>query len=130
MVPTTAPANNQIRVFVAPTTPQALQAALVPLFQSGRFIQVGTEAEAQVRLLSVPRDANVPLMSRWVYVPVMAFVSVADSVSISDMQRFWRGEINALAPLTETGQPPVLVATPQIIFWLNNGLGPLRLMCH
>ncbi|GAB4553695.1 MAG: hypothetical protein OHK0023_23000 [Anaerolineae bacterium] len=124
MVPTTAPANNQIRVFVAPTTPQALQAALVPLFQSGRFIQVGTEAEAQVRLLSVPRDANVPLMSRWVYVPVMAFVSVADSVSISDMQRFWRGEINALAPLTETGQPPVLVATPQIIFWLNNGLGP------
>jgi len=121
---TFAAQTGTIGVYIGPTVPIALQEAAQVLFTSGRFSLMADEALAQVKLISLPAGTPSPLISRWVYVAVVPFASVAEEVTIPDIQRFWRGDTAALSYLSQTGQPPVLVVTAPILAWLTNGLGP------
>jgi len=117
-----APPTGAIRVFIAEGVPPALAAAFTPLLTSGQVV-LSDLPSSQVQLVRVAPNTPTPLLARWVYVPVVPFLSTAERISIPDIQRFWRGDIAALAALSEGGQPPVLVMTEEIRRWLVSGLG-------
>ncbi|MFQ3535633.1 MAG: hypothetical protein SNJ58_07135 [Aggregatilineales bacterium] len=117
-----APPASAIRLFIADGVPPALVAAFTPLITSGQVTLV-EPASAQVQLTRVAPNTPTPLLARWVYVPVVPFLSTAERISIPDIQRFWRGDVAALTALGEGGQPPVLVMTEEVRRWLVSGLG-------
>jgi poly-gamma-glutamate synthesis protein (capsule biosynthesis protein) len=116
------PPPSAVRVFVAEGVPPALAAAFRPLIASGQVV-LSDAATAQVQLIRVPPNTPTLLLARWVYVPVVPFLSTAERISVADIQRFWRGDIAALAALSESRQPPVLVMTEEVRRWLVSGLG-------
>ncbi|MCS6872602.1 MAG: CapA family protein [Anaerolineae bacterium] len=117
-----APPPSAIRVFIAEGVPPALAAAFTPLIANGQVV-LSDAASAQVKLARVAPNTPTPLLARWVYVPVVPFLSTAEQISIPAIQRFWRGDVAALAALSESGQPPVLVMTEEVRRWLVSGLG-------
>ncbi len=119
--PAPPPSSTAIRLFIAEGVPPALAAAFTPLINSGRVV-LSDAANAQVQLARIAPNTPTPLLARWVYVPVVPYVSTAENISVVDIQRFWRGEIAALASLSEGGQPPVLVMTEEVRRWLVSGL--------
>lgn len=118
------PLADAVRLWAAPNVPVALLNALQAVTASGRYTIVASPDQAQVTLGSIPAGASTPLSARWIYVPVVPFASVADNLTVADIQRFWRGDTAALAYLSDNGQVPTLVTTAPILFWLTGGLGP------
>lgn len=116
------PPPSAIRVFIADGVPPALANVFTPLLASGQVV-LSDAASAQVQLVRVPPNTPTLLLARWVYVPVVPFVSTAERISVADIQRFWRGDLAALSALSESGQPPVLVMTEEVRRWLISGLG-------
>lgn len=117
------PAGPTIRIWFAPTLPVELQAALQPLVQAGRFALVPSPDQAQVSILSLPSGAASPLTARWVYVPVVPFGTIAENIALGDIQRYWGGDLNALAGVTDAGQAPSFVTTAPLFFWMTQILG-------
>jgi hypothetical protein len=117
-----APPPSAIRVFIADGVPPALANAFTPLIASGQAV-LSDATSAQVQLIRVPPNTPTLLLARWVYVPVVPFVSTAERISVVDIQRFWRGDLAALSALSESGQPPILVMTEEVRRWLVSGLG-------
>ncbi len=117
-----APPPSAIRVFIADGVPPALADVFMPLLASGQVV-LSDAANAQVQLVRVPPNTPTPLLARWVYVPVVPFVSTAERISVAEIQRFWRGDLAALRALSESGQPPTLVMTEEVRRWLVSGLG-------
>jgi poly-gamma-glutamate synthesis protein (capsule biosynthesis protein) len=116
-------AGSPIRLWMAPNVPVSLQAALDPLVASGQYIWV-SQQQAQVSLVSLPPGIGSPLTARWLYMPVMFFSAVPDSIELVAMQRYWLGDTAALAPLTPTGQPPVFVTTATALYFMTALFGP------
>ncbi len=121
VIPATLPAA--IRMWSALNVPVELQSAFDPLVSSSSVIWVGQQ-DAQVSVVAIPRGQSALLTSRWVYVPVVFFGSVADSVSLLDLQRYWLGDTAALIPLSSTGQVPTLITTAPILLYLTGLFGP------
>jgi hypothetical protein len=117
-----APPPSAIRIFIADGVPPALANVFTPLIASGQVV-LSDAATAQVQLVRVPPNTPTLLLARWVYVPVVPFVSTAERISVVDIQRFWRGDLAALSALSESGQPPILVMTEEVRRWLVSGLG-------
>jgi poly-gamma-glutamate synthesis protein (capsule biosynthesis protein) len=115
-------AVEPIRLWMSPSVPVELQAALAPLINSGRYAWAN-EQQSQVRLTRLPPGASSPLTARWIYVPVVGFGVVTDSVMVSSIEQYWQGNIAALAPLSQNGQPPILITTAPILLWLTEILG-------
>jgi hypothetical protein len=117
------PSGPTIQIWFSPTVPVELQAALQPLIIAGKFVLVAAPEQAQVSVISLPAGTTSPLTSRWVYVPVVPFGTVAENISLGDIQRYWRGDLNALAGITDNQQPPSFVTTAPLFFWLTQALG-------
>jgi hypothetical protein len=116
-------AVEPIRLWMSPSVPVELQAALEPLINSGRYAWAN-EQQSQVRLTRLPPGASSPLTARWIYVPVVGFGVTTDNVQVSSIEEYWRGNTAALASLTQSGQPPILITTAPILLWLTEILGP------
>jgi len=112
------------RIWISPVVPVELSLAVYPLIQSGRFVSVPSSDQAQVSLVSLGATGTSALMSRWIYVPVVRFNSVADALTSQELVRYWRGETTALSRLTDMNTPPALVTTPTVLFWLTQLLQP------
>jgi hypothetical protein len=122
--PTVAvPVGDPISVWMAFNAPVELQMAMQPLFATGRFIYVANEFEARVKLVSLPAGSNAALESVWVYVPVVSFNAAATNLSLANLERFWRGDLAALADLNG-GNSTTLITTAPIYYWLTLRLGP------
>ncbi|NJL93995.1 MAG: hypothetical protein HC915_09820 [Anaerolineae bacterium] len=95
--------------------------ALQPLLESGRYGRTA-ELEAADLVLDYERVPGA-VTAEWVYVPVVAFASTAESLRWSDVQRYWAGEPEALLSLSTTTTPPTFVATPETLRAMTSLLG-------
>ena len=116
--PTLMPTPASMFLWVAPTIPDDLKSAIGRL-PGGRYHLVDNAAHAQVTL---DASGSVPAI-RWVYVPVVPFASIPDDIKWADVERYWRGDRNALSELTSDNKPPLLIASAPTIQWLITLLG-------
>lgn len=116
--------DGLVPLWMAPNVANDLQPALDQVVKAGAAAWA-KEENSRVKLVSVPRDqaGNAGLSAQWVYAPVMAFPTIADNVNWGDIQRYWKGDLAALAPLTNNKQPPIFVATAATFAWLTALLG-------
>ncbi len=119
-IPTATP--PVISLWMAHSVPPEFQEALDPLVASGRYAW-GKEADSQVRLVSGPAADPAGLSAQWVYVPVVAFPTVADNINWADIKRYWKGDTAALIAVTGGSQPPTFVGSERVIIWLTGLLG-------
>src|SRR4051794_22946591 len=76
--PTSPPDGNTIPLWMDPDVPTILQQALDPLVKSGRF-SWAKEKDSKLQLVN-GTDTQRLLSAQWVYVPVVAFPTIADNV--------------------------------------------------
>ncbi len=121
--PTPTPLGGLIPLWMAPNVPPEFQEALDPLVKSGRYVW-SREADSKVKLVSTQGAAPAgSLSAQWLYVPVMPFPTVADNVTWTDIQRYWKGETSALSSLSGNQQPPLFMASAETVTWLTGLLG-------
>lgn len=118
LFPTPAPLQPIINVWFAPSVPLGIQRDLRTL---GALLPTTDEASADLRVISAAIES--PLTSRWVYVPVVPFATIADNVQLGDILSYWQGNVGALAYLSATGAAPTLIASESTIAWLTELLG-------
>jgi poly-gamma-glutamate synthesis protein (capsule biosynthesis protein) len=120
--PTRPPTNGAVRLWMSPNVPMEFQPALDQLVASGRYVWT-VEDRAQVKLVGVPPGTASPLTARWLYVPVVPFASLVENVKWADIQRYWKGDVAALAYLSGNNKPPAFVAASATVAWLTVLLG-------
>jgi len=126
--PTPTPTLAPLRVWVDPAVPIAIRdriantlSLLSGIGQAKRDVTTASSAAgADLRV-----GLNYPVaLARWVYAVVAPFPTLADDVQWVDIQRFWAGETDALAELSDGKKAPSLFVTPETSGMLHALLGP------
>ncbi len=126
-VPPTATPLPARRVSIDPALPDVLRAALrsilKPLTINGLPMQVsdGNDGEAKIGPLALGQEVALITHTLAVALP---FPSVADTVTMSALSAYWKGDVNALGALGSGGSMTMFtdVATLQVLTAL---LGPI-----
>jgi hypothetical protein len=122
VAPTITPTPAVIAVMLSPFTPPELRGAFDQLVQTGRYAYTDNVSNALLSLL--PADQG---LITWVYVPAVAFPTLADDITWENIQKFWKGDANALAYLSEnlSGnlKNPTLIISQDVFDWLKSRLG-------
>ena len=114
------PTAVPVRVWVDPAAPFVLRQHLRDVTRDDMLALVADAREADIRVASdLP-----PLVGRWVYVAVVPFPTLVDSIHWNDICRFWAGEPEALGALSGDGTSPTLFVTPDTLEALQLLLGP------
>jgi poly-gamma-glutamate synthesis protein (capsule biosynthesis protein) len=103
--------ENALKIWLSEALPLDLLLAVNPLFEEKAYIWTNNLDEADLALDFERGEGAV--MVRWVYVPIVPFASVAESITWADIRRFWRGEGEALSYLTPDNSIPSFVASPE-----------------
>ncbi len=123
VTPTATPTPSTIGIALSPYAPPELRASFDQLIQTGRYAYTMDFGNAHVTLL--PSDTG---LISWVYVPAVAFPTLADNIAWKDIQAWWNGNATVLAPLSDnlSGKlkNPTLVISSDVMDWLKVKLGP------
>jgi hypothetical protein len=115
--PTATPAP--VRVWLSPAVPIAVRDQVLSVLAVSDTVPAPSPARADLRVgLALP----VPL-ARWAYAIVVPFPTLTDGVQWADVRRFWAGEPDALAELSDAGTSPTLFVTPDTLGVLHGILG-------
>lgn len=124
--PTPTPAP--LRIWLDPAVPIVIRdeiANVLPLLANigqarGNIIPASSAEEADLRV-----GVDLPItLARWVYAVVAPFPTLADGVQWIDMERFWRGEPDALTAISDGKRTPSLFVAPETLGMLHALLGP------
>ena len=108
-------------VWIAPGVPGGVRAVFDPLLADGyRLVQNPMAADLRLDL----EIEGAPVAAQWVYAVVAPFPTLADEVAWADVLRFWSGEPDALAYLSNTGAAPTLILAADVLKTLTARLGP------
>lgn len=125
VTPTLTPTSSVISIAFSPFTPPELRAGFDQLMQvqPGRYRATLDFGTASVTFLPASAGAF-----QWVYVPAVAFPTLADAIQWKDIQSYWNGDPNVLAPLSDnlSGKlkTPTLIVSQDVLDWLKVRLGP------
>nr|MBC7245735.1 CapA family protein [Chloroflexota bacterium] len=124
--PTPTPAP--LRIWLDPAVPVAIRDEIAEALtlpsstgQERHSIIIGSSAEeADLRV-----GLNLPItLAHWVYAVVAPFPTLADGVRWTDIERFWAGEPDALAAISNSETSPTLFVSPETLGVLHALLGP------
>ncbi|MCZ7543681.1 MAG: hypothetical protein M5R40_09155 [Anaerolineae bacterium] len=102
--------------------PEAVRGAFDALLAGGDYRAVANPMAADLRVDL--EGGNAPIGALWVYAVVAPFPTLADALAWEDVLRFWRGAPDALAYIANSGGPPTLVVTADVLATLTALLGP------
>ncbi|MGB9879758.1 MAG: CapA family protein, partial [Anaerolineae bacterium] len=122
--PTPTPAP--LRVWLDPAVPIAIReliATKLPILTEQAKRAITTAPSVQEADLRVGLNYPVAL-ARWVYAVVAPFPTLADNVQWVDIKRFWAGELDTLAELSNGSNTPTLFVSPETLGVLYALLGP------
>ncbi|MCB9438200.1 MAG: CapA family protein [Anaerolineales bacterium] len=114
-------ANTPFRVWIAWNVPPDFETMLAPLIASGEYERVESRAAADLELVVTPYGGAIT--SRWLYVPVVPFVSLADNLAFADIQRYWNGDNLALSYLSGINTPTTLIISASVMDAMTYFLG-------
>jgi hypothetical protein len=115
--PTATPAP--LRVWLSPAVPIAVRDQVLAVLAGRDTVPAPSPARADLRVgLALP----VPL-ARWAYAIVVPFPTLTDGVQWADVRRFWAGDPDALAELSDAEVSPTLFVTPDTLGVLHGILG-------
>lgn len=113
--------EEAILIWVDWGVPAAFDEMLAPLLALERYEQVNNREEADLEVTIT--GGGGAITSRWIYVPVVAFPTYADSISFADLRRYWEGDATALNGLSMDGSPAQLIVTRDVLDAMNYFLG-------
>ncbi len=116
---------DPIRVWIGWDLPREFEGMMTPLLTQADYQRTFDQQNADLRL-SVGAQ-NSAISSNWLYVPVVAFASTAETIRYSDLQNYWAGDSFALNGLSGTDQPMSLLVTDEILSALPIILGSASL---
>lgn len=98
-----------VRIWINWDVPPDFGNMLAPLFADPGYDRTFNQetAHLSVTVTTEPTAIN----STWLYVPVVAFPTITDTISYGDIQRYWAGESDALNALSRNGTPVTLLVT-------------------
>lgn len=114
-------ADTPFRIWIALNVPPDFETMLAPLFATSQYERVDNRSSADLELVVTPYGGAIT--SRWVYVPVVPFASLAENLTFGDIQRYWNGDNTALAYLSGTNDPTTLIVSPSVMETMTFFLG-------
>ncbi len=125
-LPTTSKAQTDspstpIRVWIGWDLPREFEMMMSPLLATSDYQRTFDQESADLRLTS--GVTNSAISSYWLYVPVVAFASTAETIQYDDIQRYWQGDSYALNALSGVDQPMSLLVTDETLSALQQILG-------
>lgn len=108
-----------IRVWIDAYTPGDLVQAVDQLVETGGY-RISERADAQLSLI---RGSDTGIGARWLYVPVVPFPTIADSMTSTDLIQYWAGDTAAMHAITGGKKAPTLYTTRAGYEYLKSRLG-------
>ncbi len=113
--------ESPIKIWVNWDVPTDFRDMLAPLWDLDHYEEVIDREQAQLELTYT--GSGGAITSQWLYVPVVPFASFAESISFSDIQRYWNGNDAALSNLTPDNSPSQLIVTNSVLKAMTLFLG-------
>ncbi|NDJ85082.1 MAG: CapA family protein [Chloroflexi bacterium] len=110
-----------IRIWVDWSLPLDFEAMLQPLVDTDDYEIELNRVNADLAVTVT--NGSGAITSRWVYVPVLPFASLAENVSYLDIQRYWNGDNAALSGLSPDGEPVKLIVTRNTLEAMKSFMG-------
>ncbi|HLA45918.1 MAG TPA: CapA family protein, partial [Aggregatilineales bacterium] len=97
------------KIWISDSIPTELLLRIAPLFDSGEYTWTNDLNTADLAL-DFERSTGA-VTTEWIYVPVVAFASTAESIRWEDIRAYWSGNTGALSYLTPDRSIPVFVTS-------------------
>jgi poly-gamma-glutamate synthesis protein (capsule biosynthesis protein) len=114
--------DTSTKIWIADSVPNDLLVAINPLFESGDYIWTNDLNEAHLALDF--EQTGGPATAEWVYVPIVPFASIAETIRWQDIRAYWGGDIAALTYLTPDNSVPAFVTSNETYRAMLSLLGP------
>lgn len=121
VTPTRAQESDPTSIWISDSLPLEVLLAIQPLFDSGDYFWTNTLDDADLAL-DFERQSG-PVTTSWVYLPVVPFASIAETIRWVDIRAYWGGDLNALAYLTPDDSNPTFITSNETFRAMNLLLG-------
>lgn len=113
--------EDALTLWIDPNVPATFADMLTPLLQSDEYQWVNQEDDAQI-VVSIS-DEPAAINSTWVYVPVLTFDNLTETLPFGHLQTYWTDNPDILIYLTGD-VAPTLMLTAEVYDALTVILGP------
>lgn len=106
------PASAQdevLHLWIAPDVPAAFAGMVEPLLATDEYQWINQADNAEIIISVDPDDPAVE--SNWLYVPVVPFSNLSESITIQHIEDFWQGKADVLIYLTGDVAPTLLLTS-------------------
>lgn len=103
------PEKDPFKIWLSNDVPLAFRDMLTPLIETDNYSWIGSADDADL-VVQFDKE-NQAITSTWMYVPVVTFDNLKETIQFSSIESFWKGFPDGLKYLTDTDEAPTLLVS-------------------